>query len=76
MLKIPYQIIGGHRFYERMEVKDVLAYLKLIVNPADTVSLRRIINVPRRGIGATSLGRLEGYARQRGISTFEAIEQV
>ena len=73
---IPYQIIGGHRFYERMEVKDVLAYLKLIVNPVDTVSLRRIINVPRRGIGATSLGRLEGYARQRGISTFEAIEQV
>ena len=59
-----------------MEVKDVLAYLKLIVNPVDTVSLRRIINVPRRGIGATSLGRLEGYARQRGISTFEAIEQV
>ena len=73
---IPYQIIGGHRFYERMEVKDILAYLKLIINPADTVSLRRIINVPRRGIGATSLGRLEDYARQRRISTFEAIEQV
>ena len=73
---IPYQIIGGHRFYERMEVKDVLAYLKVIVNPADTVSLRRIINVPRRGIGATSLGRLESYARRRGISTFEAIGQV
>jgi len=73
---IPYQIIGGHRFYERMEVKDILAYLKLVVNPADTVSLRRIINVPRRGIGATSLGRLENYARQRRISTFEAIEQV
>ena len=51
-------------------------YLKLIINPADTVSLRRIINVPRRGIGATSLGRLEDYARQRRISTFEAIEQV
>ena len=55
---IPYQIVGNVRFYERMEIKDLLAYLRVIVNPADTISLRRIINVPRRGIGPTTIQRM------------------
>ena len=59
---IPYQIVGGVRFYERMEIKDLIAYLRVIVNPDDSISLRRIINIPRRGIGGTTLGKLEDYA--------------
>ena len=73
---IPYQIVGGLRFYERMEVKDVLAYLRVIVNPADTISLKRIINTPRRGIGATTIQQLENFANAEGISLFEAVMQV
>lgn len=74
--KIPYRIVGGLRFYERKEVKDIIAYLRLILNPNDAVSLRRVINVPPRGIGATSFGRVEGHASARGISLFQACEQV
>jgi DNA helicase II / ATP-dependent DNA helicase PcrA len=63
---VGYQVIGGTRFYERAEVKDALAYLTLLVNPADTVAFSRIVNSPRRGIGATSQGRLVGYANTTG----------
>ena len=63
---VGYQIIGGTRFYERAEIKDALAYLTLLVNPADTVAFGRIVNSPRRGIGQTSQGRLVGYANTLG----------
>ena len=56
---IPYQVVGGLRFYDRQEIKDALAYLRLLVNPRDTLSLRRIINVPRRGIGQTTWSKIE-----------------
>ncbi len=70
---IPYKLVGGFKFYERKEVRDVLAYLKLTVNPDDSVSLRRIINEPRRGIGETTLAHLEDHARREGISLWESI---
>ncbi|ETW98680.1 MAG: hypothetical protein ETSY1_17795, partial [Candidatus Entotheonella factor] len=63
--QLPYQVIGGLRFYDRKEIKDVLCYLRLLVNPQDTISLQRIINVPRRGIGQTSLAKLEALALER-----------
>jgi DNA helicase-2/ATP-dependent DNA helicase PcrA len=63
---VGYQVIGGTRFYERAEIKDALAYLTLLVNPADTVAFGRAVNSPRRGIGATSQGRLVGYANTIG----------
>ncbi|HYN90707.1 MAG TPA: UvrD-helicase domain-containing protein [Thermoleophilaceae bacterium] len=63
---VGYQVIGGTRFYERAEIKDALAYLTLLVNPADTVAFGRAVNSPRRGIGATSQGRLVGYANTLG----------
>lgn len=70
---IPYTVVGGLKFYERKEVKDILAYLRLLQNPYDTVSLRRIINVPRRGIGKTSLERLSEAAQTLGISLWDLI---
>jgi DNA helicase-2/ATP-dependent DNA helicase PcrA len=70
---IPYQIVGAVRFYERKEIKDVLAYLRLLLNPYDTVSLRRIINIPRRGIGEVTLSRLEARAQEEEISLLEAM---
>jgi len=70
---IPYQVVGGVRFYERREIKDILAYLRLAQNPLDVGSLRRVINVPRRGIGDITLGRLEAFAAQRGTSLMEAM---
>ncbi|MYC78727.1 DNA helicase PcrA [Candidatus Poribacteria bacterium] len=73
---IPYQIVGGVGFYDRMEIKDLLAYLRVVCNPNDSVSVRRIINVPSRGIGATTLDRLINFAVREGISLFEAIQRV
>lgn len=73
---IPYQIYGGLRFYDRLEVKDALAYLKLISNVRDDVSFRRIVNVPTRGIGATSLERLGDLARAQSTSYYEALANV
>ena len=73
---IPYQIVGGIRFYERMEVKDIIAYMRVIVNPADTVSLRRIINVPARGIGDVTVQRILDFAWDEHIPLFEAIQRV
>jgi DNA helicase-2/ATP-dependent DNA helicase PcrA len=67
---IAYQIFGGLKFYDRLEVKDTLAYLKLIANPEDDVSFRRIINVPARGIGAVSLEKLTALAREQGLSLY------
>ncbi|MFZ5862442.1 MAG: ATP-dependent helicase [Nitrospirota bacterium] len=70
---IPYVIVGGLRFYERKEIKDVVAYLRAIVNPSDAMSLKRIINVPTRGIGATALERIDAHATQTGSPWAEAL---
>ena len=70
---IPYQVIGGARFYDRREVRDVLAYLRLVVNPFDEVSLRRVINVPKRGIGDTTLTKIGAYAANHKMSFADAI---
>ena len=71
---IPYKVIGGTRFYDRKEIKDALAYLRVVVNPEDEVSLKRIINVPRRGVGDTSIGRLDAWAAAHGVSFSNAME--
>ena len=63
---IPYQVVGGTRFYDRAEIKDLLAYLRAVANPVDEVSLKRIVNVPKRGVGDTSVARMDRYARQLG----------
>ncbi|MCX5949602.1 MAG: UvrD-helicase domain-containing protein, partial [Cyanobacteria bacterium] len=70
---IPYLVVGGLRFYDRREIKDVLAYLRLLVNPADTVSLLRVLNVPRRGIGKTTVERLTDAANQLGLPLWEVV---
>jgi DNA helicase-2/ATP-dependent DNA helicase PcrA len=70
---IPYLVVGGLRFYDRREIKDVLAYLRLLVNPADTVSLLRVLNVPRRGIGKTTVQRLTDAANQLGLPLWEVV---
>ncbi len=70
---IPYQVVGGIKFYERKEIKDILAYLRLIVNPHDDLSLERVINVPRRGIGAVTLEKVSQYAASKGLSLYEAL---
>src|SRR5256884_5141268 len=72
MNDVAYQVIGGPRFYERAEVKDAIAYLQVLDNPNDAVSLMRIANRPRRGIGDTSITRLVAYADGVGISLWEA----
>lgn len=69
---IPYRIYGGLKFYDRREIKDVLAYLRLVLNPDDDVSFSRVVNVPKRGLGQTTIDKLETYARSHGISLFEA----
>ncbi len=70
---VPYTIVGGQRFYERAEIKDVMAYLRLLVNPRDDQALRRIVNKPARGIGKTTLDRVETLAGRRGIPLLEAL---
>ncbi|NMM96200.1 superfamily I DNA and RNA helicase [Bifidobacterium sp. DSM 109960] len=70
---LPYQLIGGTKFYERKEIKDALAYLQAILNPADDVNLRRILNVPKRGLGARAESIVLDYARERGTSFFDAL---
>jgi DNA helicase-2/ATP-dependent DNA helicase PcrA len=70
--EIAYQVIGGTKFYERAEIKDVIAYLSLLANPADTVSFTRVANTPRRGIGQTSLARVISYADSSGVSVWDA----
>ena len=69
---IPYQIIGGLKFYDRMEIKDILGYLRVLYNPDDDINLMRIINKPKRGIGAGTLGKVQDYAEYYNISLYEA----
>ncbi|OQO99590.1 DNA helicase PcrA [Geobacillus sp. 44C] len=73
---IPYQIVGGLKFYDRKEIKDVLAYLRVIANPNDDISLLRIINVPKRGIGVSSIDKIVSYASENGLSVFEALGEL
>lgn len=73
---LPYRVVGGVRFYERKEVRDAIAYLRAIANPADDVSIRRILNVPKRGIGDRAEAALEAYAANQEITFSQAIEQV
>lgn len=70
---IPYKIVGGLRFYDRKEIKDIIAYLRVIQNPSDNISLKRVINVPKRGIGDTTVGKAEDIANQRSCSIFSII---
>ncbi len=70
---ISYTMVGGLKFYDRKEIKDILAYLRVIYNPADTMSLLRIINVPKRGIGDATIGRLSEFAEREGASLFDVI---
>lgn len=70
---IPYNIVGGTKFYDRKEIKDLLAYLRLIANPDDDVSFQRIINIPKRGIGASSVDKISAYANERDLSMFESL---
>lgn len=71
--RLPYRVVGGLRFYDRKEVRDLLAYLRVIANPKDSVNLRRILNVPPRGIGATTLARLEQVAQENRIPLYDAL---
>jgi len=72
---VPYQIVGGVRFYERREIQDVLAYLRLITNPRDIDAFERVVNYPRRGVGTVSLARLTAFARDEGIGLLDAAER-
>ncbi|MCM3397862.1 DNA helicase PcrA [Oceanobacillus profundus] len=73
---ISYQMVGGMRFYDRKEIKDMVAYLRLITNPDDDLSFERVVNEPKRGIGKTSVERLRAYAAEHGISFYEAVKEV
>ena len=73
---IPFQIFGGLSFYQRKEIKDVLAYLRLIVNPSDEESLKRIINYPPRGIGQTTLEKIQIFSNEKNITIFDVIEDI
>ncbi|RFU68916.1 DNA helicase PcrA [Peribacillus saganii] len=73
---IQYSIVGGIKFYDRKEIKDILAYLRLIANPDDDISLRRVINVPKRGIGATSLDKIADFAMMNDLSIYQALQEI
>ena len=73
LANIPYKIVGGVNFYARKEIKDLLCYLKTIDNSRDDLAVRRIINVPKRGIGATTLGRIQDYADKMSVSFYDAL---
>ncbi len=73
---LPFRVLGGLRFYDRKEIRDLLAYLRVVVNPRDSVNLLRIINVPARGIGATTLGRVTAFAGEESVTFLEALEQI
>ena len=74
-LGIPYKVVGGTRFYDRREIKDAMAYLRAVVNPADEVSVKRVLNVPKRGVGDTSVGKLDALATANGISFTQAMRR-
>ncbi len=71
----PYKVVGGTRFYDRREIKDALAYLRAVVNPADEVSVKRVLNVPKRGVGEASIGRLDAWAAAESVSFVEALRR-
>ena len=73
--KIPYTVVGGMKFYERKEIKDILAYLKLIDNPPDGLSLKRIINIPSRGIGEKTIEKIEAFSREKRLPLYEGLRQ-
>ena len=72
---IPYKVVGGTRFYDRREIKDAVAYLRVVTNPLDEVSVKRVLNMPKRGVGDTSISRLDVFAREENISFFEALRR-
>jgi DNA helicase-2/ATP-dependent DNA helicase PcrA len=72
---IPYKVVGGTRFYDRREIKDILGYLKSTVNPSDEVSLKRVVNTPKRGVGDSSIGRIDAYALAHGMPFMEALRR-
>ena len=72
---VPYRLVGGVNFYQRKEIKDILAYLKTVANGVDDLSVLRIINVPKRGIGATSMGRVTMFASEHGMSLYSALRE-
>ncbi len=72
---IPYKVIGGTRFYDRREIKDALAYVKAVVNPSDEVSVKRVLNIPKRGVGDTSVGKLDLFAAQHGLTFEQALRR-
>ena len=74
--KVPYAMVGGQKFYERKEIKDIIAYLKLIYNPSDSQSLKRIINVPKRAIGATTVKKIDEIAKKNYTSLFAVLERI
>ena len=71
--EVPYRLVGGTRFYDRREVRDAMAYLKAVANPGDEVSVKRALGVPKRGVGATSVGKLDAYAAENGLTFYEAL---
>lgn len=73
---IDYSIVGGIKFYDRKEIKDILSYLRLIANPSDDISLQRVINVPKRGIGSTSIDKIANFALMHDMSMYEALEAI
>ena len=72
-IAIPYKVVGGTKFYDRREIKDILAYVRVLTNPSDEVSIKRVVNVPKRGVGDTSISRIEAWARSHGRSFAEAL---
>jgi DNA helicase II / ATP-dependent DNA helicase PcrA len=72
---IPYRVLGGTRFYDRKEIKDAVAYLRAVVNPVDEVSIKRVLNEPKRGVGATSVGRLDAWATAHGLPFLDALRR-
>jgi len=72
---IPYKVVGGTRFYDRREIKDAVAYLKAVSNPSDEISIKRIVNVPKRGIGDTTLGKVDNYAQMIGVTFIEGLRR-
>ena len=71
--EVPYRLVGGTRFYDRREVRDALAYLKAVTNPGDEVSVKRALGVPKRGVGATSVARIDAFAAENGLTFYEAL---
>ena len=74
-LGIPYKVVGGTRFYDRREIKDAMAYLRAVVNPADEVNVKRVLNVPKRGVGDASVAKLDGFAAAEGVGFVDALRR-